>query len=87
MKKEEIKGILGKNELRFVSVSFFEINELMRYAKVNLKMDSVSLDYYYEIDIDELCKSDIPLEMVMGMKDRGWCISEGGEKIILFLNI
>ena len=87
MKKEEIKNILGGNELRFANVSFFEVNELMRYAKVNLKIDSVSLDYYYEIDIEELCKSSIPLDMVNGMKDRGWCISKDGKKIILFLNI
>jgi len=87
MKKEEIKDILGENELRFANVSFFEVNELMRYAKVNLKMDSVSLDYYYEIDINELCESNIPIEMVNAMKDRGWCMSEDGETIILFLNI
>ena len=86
MRKEEIEEILRDNRLGFASVSFFEINELMKYAKVNLKMDSVSLDYYYEIDINELCDSHVPNEVVKNMKDRGWSMSEDG-KIILFLNI
>jgi hypothetical protein len=52
-------------------------------VNASLLMDKETLDYYYEIDADELLKSKMPKEEYEVMKDQGWFFKNG--KIILYL--
>ena len=57
----------------------------MRYVNVDLKMDKRSLDYYYEIDVDSLLKSQMPSNDLDDLKEEGWSFSEDRKKIILYI--
>jgi hypothetical protein len=46
-------------------------------------MDNETLDYYYEVGIEELANSEMPYEQYEIMKEQGWSIN--GEKLIIFL--
>ena len=50
---------------------------------VNLRMDDKTLDYYYEVDIDELLESEMPNEEYGIMKEQGWTLNENNLNILL----
>ena len=65
------------------SINASTLVEIGKYAFVSLRIDDKTLDYYYEIDIDELLSSDMSLKKYENLKDQGWSIDKG--KLILFL--
>lgn len=85
MDKNIIKEILSRKEPMFNNVSFPSVAIIMRYVNINLEIDRLSMDYYYEIDAEELSKSNITEEILNQLKDEGWTYDEKTDKIILYL--
>ena len=85
MTLEELKEILGENTLSYSKVSLAELANIMPIVEVNLEMDKHSLDYYYQIDVNELLESKMTKEEVEMLKEQGWSFDDDKTKIILFL--
>ena len=85
MTLEELKEILGENTLSYSKVSLAELANIMPIVEVNLEMDKHSLDYYYQIDVNELLESKMTKEEVEMLKEQGWSFNDDKTKIILFL--
>ena len=66
-------------------VSLAELANIMPIVEVNLEMDKHSLDYYYQIDVNELLESKMTKEEVEMLKEQGWSFNDDKTKIILFL--
>ena len=85
MRKNELENALSGNTFKFTTSKSTEIANIMRYVNVELKMDTSSLDYYYEIDVDSLLSSQMPLNDLEDLKNEGWYFSGDKKKIIKFI--
>ena len=86
MTKEELKGLLGdKPSLVPRKIMATTLANLTRFVDVTIKINSETLDYYYEIDADDLVNSKLPREEYDVLKDQGWSLVEN--KIIIYLTI
>lgn len=85
MNKEIIKDTLSRKEFMFNNVNFPSISTIMKFVKINLQMNRMSMDYYYEIDADELAKSKITQDILNQMKDEGWAYNDKNDTVILYL--
>ena len=75
MTKNELIELLKDNksdERHHISAA--ALANIVKFANVSLQMDSDTLDYYYEVNIDELVGSEMPEEEYKVMKDQGWTI-------------
>jgi hypothetical protein len=43
------------------------------------------LDYYYEIDVGDLLKSNITKDELDTLKKQGWAFNDNNKKIILYI--
>ena len=82
---EDLKNALKDNELTTTQVHFTAVNNITKYVTLSLMMDRTTMEYYYEIDVDELLNSDMPNDDSEDLKEEGWSFSEDGKKIILYL--
>lgn len=80
-----IKSQIGENEVSYGNISASELTNIYPYVHVSLEIDKKNLDYFYEIDVNELINSDISIDELVLMRNQGWAFNESGEKIILFL--
>ncbi len=85
MTREEIEGALGGNPLMRSRITMRAIGDLMHYATPRLLMDKDSLDYYYEVDVDELASSSMPKETLEDLRNDGWSLSEDKARILVYL--
>jgi hypothetical protein len=86
MTKEELKGLLGnKPSLVPRKIMAKTLANLTRFVDVTIRINSETLDYYYEIDADDLVNSKLPREEYDVLKDQGWSLVEN--KIIIYLTI
>jgi hypothetical protein len=84
MTKEELKELFKDNKLSdSKKISAAALANIMKFAMVNLRMDDKTLDYYYEVDIDELLESEMPNEEYGIMKEQGWTLNENNLNILL----
>jgi hypothetical protein len=83
MTKSEIKDLFKDNKPSRNHISAVALSNITCFAIVNLQMDNETLDYYYEVGIEELANSEMPYEQYEIMKEQGWSIN--GEKLIIFL--
>jgi hypothetical protein len=75
MTKNELIELLKDNNLNEKHhISAAALANIIKFANVSLQMDSDTLDYYYEVNIDELVGSEMPEEEYKVMKDQGWAI-------------
>lgn len=58
---------------------------IMEYVDINLQMDRLTMNYYYEVDIDELSNSKMPKEEYEQMKQDGWTYDPQKNKLILYI--
>lgn len=86
MERRDLEEALKDNKLTFSKVKFTEISNIMKYVKAELMMDRTSLDYYYEIDVEDLLSSNMPKNDLSDLKNEGWSFSSDKKKIILYLN-
>ena len=85
MQKTELEEILKDNKPTFVKVSSSRLANIMQYVGVELKIDKYSLDYFYEINVEDLLKSQIPPKDIEEMASEGWCFDETKKFIKIFL--
>jgi hypothetical protein len=84
MTKEELKELLKENKLSdSKKISAAALANIIKFAAVNLRMDDKTLDYYYDVSIDELLGSEMPDEEYNVMKEQGWTINENYLKILI----
>ena len=84
MTKNDLKELLKDNsneEKHKIDAS--ALVNISKFSFVSLQIDSKTLDYYYEIDIDDLISSEFPDEEYNVLKDQGWSVK--GNKLINFL--
>ena len=85
MSLDELKGILGDNKVSYSSIGLTSLANISRFVNVRLQMDNKSLDYYYEMDVDELLKSHMPNDELEVLKEQGWSFSDDNKMLILYL--
>ena len=84
MTKEELIELLKENKLSDSKrISAAALANIIKFAAVNLRMDDKTLDYYYDVSIDELLGSEMPDEEYNVMKEQGWTINENYLKILI----
>lgn len=85
MSLDKLKEALKDNEISYSSVDTSELYNIFRFATVNLEMDNKTLDYYYEINAEELANSDLPDAELETLKKQGWAFSENNKFLVLYL--
>lgn len=85
MNKSDVEEIFGNNEVTFSKVEISDLIDIMKYVSLDIKMDKVSLDYYYIINVNELLTSAMPIEIVKRMGKNGWSFDEEQENLILYI--
>jgi len=84
MTKEELLELFKDNKLSDSKrISAAALANIIKFAAVNLRMDDKTLDYYYDVSIDELLGSEMPDEEYNVMKEQGWTINENYLKILI----
>ena len=81
--KEEMDARFGNVEPSTCKISITIVSKYMAYVPVELRMDHLTLDYYYEIDCNAMMKSDITEELLDEMQKYGWGYTEDGLKLRL----
>jgi hypothetical protein len=64
-------------------ISAAALANITKFATVNLRMDNKTLDYYYEVSIDELVGSPMPKAEYEVMNEQGWKIKNNN--LILYI--
>lgn len=85
MTLDDLKEALGENTLVYSSVKMAEMANIIPFVNVDLKMDRKSFDYYYEMNVDELVSSEMPIGELESLKKQGWSFSDDRKKLVLFL--
>lgn len=87
MKIEDLENAIGSNETSYSKIGSTAITNIMQYVDVTLEMDRSSFDYYYKIDVNNLLKSDMPINDLEDLKKEGWAFSEDKKSLIIFLTV
>lgn len=85
MSSKEIKEMFTRNEPLANVVHMTSLGNIMPFAKVDLKMDRLTMNYYYEIDVEEISKSEMPNEEYEQMEKDGWTYDNSSNKLILYI--
>ena len=84
MTKADIKELFKDNKKsNSKKISAAALSNIIKFATVNLRMDSKTLDYYYEVSIDELADSSMPKAEYEVMKEQGWKIKS--DNLVIYL--
>ena len=81
----ELREALSGNTLSYTTVNVASMVNIIKFVNVELQMDKHTFDYYYEIDVDKLVKSDMPKEELETLREHGWSFSNDGKSLILYL--
>ena len=84
MTLEELTNAIGENKVGFKKIGAAELSNIMDYVGVSLEMDRQSFDYYYNIKVDELLESDMPINDLDDLKEEGWAFDETRQNIVIF---
>lgn len=83
MTENKLREIFKNNTLNEKGkITSSAIVNIGTFAKVNIKMDRKTFDYYYEVNINDLVKSNMPNEEYEVMKNQGWSID--GDNLVLY---
>lgn len=85
MSKSDVEEIFGNNKVTFSKVEIGDLIDITKYVSLDIKMDKVSLDYYYIINVNELLTSAMPIEILKRMGKNGWSFDEEQENLILYI--
>lgn len=82
---KEIEDAVGTNTLSYSKVTSSDLANIMQFVNVNLMMDKSCLDYYYEIDVNELKSSKMPNDELGTLRDLGWSFNSDKSKLLIYL--
>lgn len=85
MSLEELKNALDSNTLSYSLINASALANIMRFVDARLQIDKHTFDYYYEIDVNDLLKSDMPKEEIETLKKQGWSFDNDKKSLILYL--
>lgn len=85
MTLKEIEDIIGANTLSYSKVTSSDLANIMQFVNVSLMIDKSCLDYYYEIDVDELKSSSMPSDELSTLRDLGWSFNSDKSKLLIYL--
>ena len=84
MTKEELLELFKDNKLSDSKrISAAALANIIKFVIVNLRIDDDTLDYYYDVSIDDLLGSEMPDEEYEVMKEQGWTINKDFLKILI----
>lgn len=84
MTSAEVKELFKDNKKSdSKKISAAALANITKFATVNLRMDNKTLDYYYEVSIDELVGSPMPKVEYEAMNEQGWKIKNNN--LILYI--
>ena len=87
MNLNDLNDAIKENKIEFRKIGAAEISHIMRYVNVTLEIDDKSLDYYYNINVNELLDSDMPLNDLDDLKEEGWAFDEDRKNIVIYKSI
>ena len=87
MTLEDLNNAIGENKIEFRKIGAPEISNIMEHVNVTLEMDEKSLDYYYNINVNELLESDMPLDDLDDLKDKFCSYNKIKKYIFIFKSI
>lgn len=83
MTGQQIREIFKANDNKqSIMPSMSTIANINIHTPVKLGMDEKTLDYYYEVDILEMAKSDIDDKLISQMKEDGWKVSKDRKSLV-----
>lgn len=85
MTLKEIEGTIGGNTLSYSKITSSDLANIMQFVNVRLLIDKSCLDYYYEIDVDELKSSSMPNDELGTLKELGWSFNSDKSKLLVYL--
>lgn len=85
MTLKEIEGAIGVNTLSYSKITSSDLANIMKFVNVRLLIDKSCLDYYYEIDVDELKSSSMPNDELGTLKELGWSFNSDKSKLLVYL--
>lgn len=85
MTLKEIEGAIGGNTLSYSKIASSDLANIMKFVNVRLLIDKSCLDYYYEIDVDELKSSSMPNDELGTLKELGWSFNSDKSKLLVYL--
>ena len=85
MTLKEIEGAIGGNTLSYYKITSSDLANIMKFVNVRLLIDKSCLDYYYEIDVDELKSSSMPNDELGTLKELGWSFNSDKSKLLVYL--
>lgn len=85
MTLKEIEGAIGGNTLSYSKITSSDLVNIMKFVNVRLLIDKSCLDYYYEIDVDELKSSSMPNDELGTLKELGWSFNSDKSKLLVYL--
>ena len=84
MTKEEIIERFDGKEPSVRWVDMGVLNELSAHCDLSLKIERLTMCYYYDVSIDALVKSQISKEGIEGLYEGGWGLSKDKEHLIIY---
>ena len=84
MSRKELEELLKDNSTEMMyELHTSDLVNIKEFVNVSLQIDKKTLDYYYEIDVDELLNSNMPIDKYEILKSQGWALQE--KKIVIYL--
>jgi len=85
MDRKDFIELFKDNRKAKREISAASIANIHKFAEVSLRMDNDTLDYFYEVYIDDLLGSEIPDEELTVMKEQGWFISKDKKNLRIYI--
>lgn len=85
MLTKEIVSLFKSNVGQVGNVDISDFARYKEYVDISLKLAENKVDYYYEISIYELSKSQVPNELIQELKNNGWTLSKNCSHLIKVL--
>lgn len=61
-----------------------DVVEVGQHVKIDTKIDKLTFDYYYSIDIIALAKSGISDDIIYDMINKGWALNKSKTEIVKY---
>lgn len=85
MTLKDVEDVLGENKLSYAKLTMSDIASIMEYVEATLLIDKECLDYYYEIDVNDLISSSMPAYLLDDLKRLGWSFNSDKSKLLIYL--
>lgn len=85
MTREILEDALMDNKEASNHITITQMSNIIGYVRPKLLMDTKTMRYYYEIDVEELIASGLPDGEADSLREQGWFFNSTKDKIQIFL--